>query len=411
MRRPSRRAVLGVAGSSVAALAAVRLGLPRTQRPGPVLGIDALSDEARALVDAAFAGVERRLMWDSHAHLVGLGAGDTGAAVNPDMRSHLHPWKRLQFEIYLAAAGVDDLARADEIYRERLLALHRAANPEGRLLLLAFDWRVGPDGAEDPRRSTFYMPNERVLELAAQHADVEACVSIHPYRADAIERLELAAAAGARAVKWLPNAMGMDPASERCDRFYRKLVELGLVLVSHGGLEKAVHAEEDQELGNPLRLRRAIEHGARVVVAHCASTGTGIDLDDPGRGRAPCFDLFLRLLEEAGPEGTLYGDVSAMTQVNRCGDPLRTLLLRGDLHGRLVNGSDYPLPAIDLLVSTRLLDRHGYLREGERGPLNELFAANPLLFDFVLKRRLRVAEGGREHAFAARVFESGRLFG
>ena len=36
--------------------------------------------------------------------------------------------------------------------------------------------------------------------------------------------------------------------------------ELDLVLLSHGGEEKAVEAEEDQKLGNPLLLRRALDH-------------------------------------------------------------------------------------------------------------------------------------------------------
>ena len=359
----------------------------------------------------AFRGVKADQLWDSHAHLVGLGTGGTGARVNPDMRSHWHPWKRLQFDVYLAAAGVEDLERADEQYTARLLELHRSSNPAGRLLLLAFDWHVNESGEEDPRLSPFYMPNERVLALAAKHDDVEACVSVHPYRADFAERLERAAAAGARAVKWLPNAMGIDPLSPRCDGFYAKLAELGLVLISHTGMEKAVHAEDAQELGNPLRLRRSLEHGVRVVLAHCASTGTSQDLDSPQRKQVPCFELFLRLMGEAGTEGLLFGDLSAVTQMNRSEEVLRTLLTSDDLHPRLVNGSDYPLPAIDLLINTRLLVSRGLLPAEERPLLAEIFEANALLFDFVLKRRLRVRQEGREHSLGAVAFESARLFG
>ena len=410
MRRPSRRALLGLLGGGAAALFFGRWLLPRTQRPGPVRPIASLSPEAQALVRGAFAGVDAARVWDAHAHLVGLGAGGTGAEVNPEMQSHLHPWKRLQFDIYMAAAGVRDLARADEEFLERLLALHRAANPAGKLLLLSFDRRVGEDGAEEPGRSPFYVPDARVLAVAAAHADVEACASVHPYRADALGRLEAAAAAGARAIKWLPNAMGIDPASPRCDAFYDRLRALGLVLISHTGVEHAVDAAEDQELGNPLRLRRALGRGVRVVAAHCATLGRARDLDHPERGDAPALDLFLRLAGEAGTADLLYGDISAVTQVNRSAEALRTLLLAEDLHPRLVNGSDYPLPAIDLLISTRLLVRRGLVAACERAALDEIFEANALLYDFVLKRRLRVLAGGREVAFAPGLFESGRLF-
>ena len=55
--------------------------------------------------------------------------------------------------------------------------------------------------------------------------DFEWVASIHPYRTDALEALEQAKRDGARAVKWLPSAMGIDPASPRCDRFYRASVE------------------------------------------------------------------------------------------------------------------------------------------------------------------------------------------
>lgn len=74
---------------------------------------------------------------------------------------------------------------------------------------------------------------------------------LHPYRPDALEALQAAIAGGARAVKWLPAAMGMDPASPRCDAFYRVLAETRLPLIVHCGEEKAVKGGDTQHLGNP----------------------------------------------------------------------------------------------------------------------------------------------------------------
>src|SRR5213078_1240558 len=106
------------------------------------------------------------------------------------------------------------------------------------------------------------------------------------------------------------------------------------------GEEKAVDAAEDQRLGNPLLLRRALNRGVRVIIAHCAGLGDNVDLDDPRNGKAKNFDLFLRLMGEDRYKELLFGDISAVLQYNRFRDTLETLLRRRDLHGRLVNGSD-----------------------------------------------------------------------
>ena len=158
--------------------------------------------------------------------------------------------------------------------------------------------------------------------------------------------------------------------------------------------EQAVEAEEDQALGNPLRLRRALDAGVVVVMAHCASLGTDEDLDAPGRPRVPSFSLFLRLMDDPRYAGLLYGEISAMTQFNRIGEPLTTMLRRTDLHPRLVNGSDYPVSAANFVIWTRTLKNEGFLTGEERGHLNEIYRRNPLLYDFALKRTLRHPETG-----------------
>jgi uncharacterized protein len=237
------------------------------------------------------------------------------------------------------------------------------------------------------------------------------CASIHPYRKDALDRLDEAIAKGAVAVKWLPNAQGIDPSLPRCDAFYDKLAQHGVVLLSHAGEEAAVDSAESQDLGDVLRLRRPLDRGVTVVVAHCAGLGRGTDLDQPAATERPeSFDLFLRLLAEPRYEKTLFGDISAMTQFNRAGRPLRHLLTHPELHPRLVNGSDYPLPAVNPLVSTKYLQSQGYLTPKARRACNEVYGANPLLFDFVVKRSLRVLDQDGEHRFADIVFESARVF-
>jgi hypothetical protein len=180
------------------------------------------------------------------------------------------------------------------------------------------------------------------------------------------------------------------------------MAKRGMTLLTHAGVERAVDAADAQEFGNPLRLRRALDHGVKVIVAHCGSLGESDDLDAGGGARAENFDLFLRLMDDPRYVGRVYGEISALTQINRSGRPLATMLERTDLHERLVNGSDYPLPAINALFSTRQLARRGYITDGERELLNEIYDVNPLLFDLVLKRCLKHETSGAR--FPASVF-------
>lgn len=152
-----------------------------------------------------------------------------------------------------------------------------------------------------------------------------------------------------RAVKWLPAAMGMDPASPRCDRFYAALARCELPLITHAGLERAVLGADQQDLGDPLKLRRALDAGVRV-------------------------------------------------------------LERADWHARLLNGSDYPLPGLMPIFSIEFIVSRGLLEPAAAPVLSEIRKHNPLLFNFVRKRSLR--HGGKMLAarvFETRRFFEGRV--
>ena len=142
---------------------------------------------------------------------------------------------------------------------------------------------------------------------------------------------------------------------------------------------------------------------------HCAGLGQNVDLDNKEMKLVHNFDLFMRLMAEKRYEGLVFGEISAMTQFNRIGKPLTTILAREDLHERIVNGSDYPLPAINVLIRTRPLVNNGYINAAERECLNEIYDYNPLLFDFVLKRTLKLP--GTERRLPAAVFMSNAALG
>src|SRR5262249_50204413 len=148
--------------------------------------------------------------------------------------------------------------------------------------LFAFDHAVDDKGQVRADLSTFYTPNEYAARVAEESNGRFAWVaSVHPYREDAVERLQAALARKAVAVEWLPSAMNIDMRDPRCRPFYEVLAKSGVPLIVHCGEEKAVPGAGREELGNPLLARAALEAGVRFVMAHAASLGTAHDIDRP----------------------------------------------------------------------------------------------------------------------------------
>jgi predicted TIM-barrel fold metal-dependent hydrolase len=363
--------------------------------------MERLSPGARAFLERAIADLDGQPLADYHGHIMGIGTGGTGCEVHPDMLSWRHPLRRLKMLYFARVCGVRDLARMDAQYEERLVGLLRAFPVPVRFHSLGLDRFYRPKDGVDPDKMDFYTPNDYVAALAQRHPSLFVpVVSIHPYRADALAELEAWADRGVRFVKWLPNAQGMDPADSLCDPFYAVMKARGLALLTHTGKEKSV-GSFSQELANPLRLRRPLEAGVRVIMAHCASTGQSDDIDR-GSGRVRNFELFLRMMGDERYRGLLFGELSALMQVNRAPGPILELIRRPEWHDRLVNGSDYPLPAVNTLIWTRQFVLHRMITGEERAWLDEIRRVNPLLFDYALKRALRDPATGRR--LPARVF-------
>ena len=399
-----RRRVLAMLAAS-AAISSPRAHALRFVNPclDPVLPRPLASHD---IVARAFDGIDPAKVIDAHVHLVGADGGPDGAWIGEQMLRLGNPLQYARYRFLLNASCVRAREDAGRAYLDRLLACHDAMPPGLRLMLLAFDQVHDTDGRARPQTSAFRVPNALARAVAERHPDdVVWAASVHPYREDAVAALDEAVAGGALAVKWLPNAMGIDPASPRCDSFYEALARHRIPLLTHGGRERAVKGVDDDALGNPLRLRRPLDHGVRVIVAHCASFGAGVDLDAGARGRmVPNVVLFARLMDDPRYEPLLMGDISALMQSNRTAAALGTVLERTEWHDRLLNGSDYPLPGTPALFDLGDMADHGFLPADAVPVLETIQDHNPLMFDFVLKRTVR--SNGRR--FAPRVFETAR---
>ena len=343
------------------------------------------------MVLSALQGLDARCLLDTHAHLLGTGDAGSGCSVHPAMHQWWQPAEVVRRKVILNAACVPaDAPSVDRAYVQRLLTLTRDFPAGARWWLFAFEQAHDEAGRPQPEHSSFHVPDAYAAHIASQHPSrFDWVASIHPYRDDALTRLDAALAAGAVAVKWLPSAMNIDLGDPRSRAFCERLARSGRPLVVHCGEEKAVPGAGRDELGNPLLVRHALAQGTRVIVAHAASLGHAADTDKRSAPQRPAFDLFARLMDEPGHGDRLLADISAVFQNNRLPAVWRTVLQREDWHARLLHGSDHPLPGVMPLFSPARLQRAGLLDETDVAPLLRLREHNPLLFDLVLKRRLR----------------------
>lgn len=382
----SRRHLLccGAAAGLFTSLAApARAGLLNPCRSG-------IPDALRPLVERCFEGLDPAQLWDVHTHLLGTGDSGSGCTVNATLSQWWHPVEMLRKRFILNAACVPaDAPSVDRAYVERLRALAEEFPAGARWMLFAFDQACDGAGRPHAGHTTFHVPDAYAARIAATHAERFAWVaSIHPYRPDALVRLDAALASGAVALKWLPSSMNIDLRDARLRPFYERLAAARLPVIVHCGEERAVPGAGRDELGNPLHVRAALEHGVRVVIAHCASLGSALDLDERRPREVPAFSLFARLMDEDWG-GRLLGDISVVLQTNRRPEVGRTLLAREDWHARLLHGSDYPLPGIPAAVRLASLVSAGLLQAADAPALEQLREHNPLLFDLALKRLAR----------------------
>ena len=270
--------------------------------------------------------VEKTLI-DCHVHLAALPDGDNGCYISPKMlRSPL-----FRFLLWKHQLSPSNPREANRKYLADLLTELRASRHVQRAVLLGMDGVYDSNGRLNREHTDFLISNDYVLKTAKAYPnEFLAGVSINPQRRDAIEEVHRCADAGASLVKVLPNAQQFNPADLRYKAFYRTLADRKLPFLSHVGYEFSLIGK-DQSVGDPDRLRPALEEGATVIAAHACSYGLII------------YEKFLPTLRDFVQRyPNFYADISALTLPNR----FRMLLyLRKypEVHDRLLFGTDYPL--------------------------------------------------------------------
>lgn len=264
---------------------------------------------------------------DCHVHLAALPDGDNGCYISPKMlRSPL-----FRFLLWKHKLSPQHPREANKKYVDDLLLELRASRHVQKAVLLGMDGYYDSNGIINLAHTDLLVGNDYVLSTAKAFPDeLLAGVSINPQRRDAVEEVHRCAEAGAALVKVLPNAQQFNPAEQRYKAFYRALAERKLPFLSHVGYEFSLIGK-DQSVGDPDRLRLALDEGATVIAAHACSYGLIL------------YEKFLPTLKEFVQRYPhFYTDISALTLPNR----FRMLLhLRKypEIQERLLFGTDYPL--------------------------------------------------------------------
>jgi hypothetical protein len=313
-------------------------------------------------IQSAAARVAKPL--DIHVHIVGTGAGGTGCWLRRRW------WQKAVSGFMLRGIGLPANALEgdfDRLYVEQLLRWVRGSSLGGAVIL-AQDDVYDCQGRVMQGIGTHFVPNDYILNLAREHEEFLAGISIHPARPDALEELERCLAGGAALMKCLPNCQNIDCGDPRFTRFWERMAEARLPLLAHTGGEHTLPIVRP-EFADPRTLVRPLEIGVPVIAAHCAGKS---GLTDP--------EYFPALLDLMRKFPNCYTDNSALNI------PLRSRLLRRCLEPevaqRLVHGSDYPVPISGVYAWIRGLIAWRTFRECARQP-------NPLERDCQIKRALR----------------------
>lgn len=286
------------------------------------------------------AASEKKPVIDAHCHIVALGPA-SGAILHRRTKNHYIYRSMLVAQGYIGGITDDEF---DRRYVRRLARMLAESETTEMAVVLAIDGIYDSRGRLDDARTQVYVPNDYVSRIAGGHDDFLFGASVNPARADALDELERVAQMGAALVKWVPNSQDFDPASRRFDKFYSRMADLGLPLLSHTGYEHCIPAT-DQMYGDPARLERALDAGVTVIAGHAGCSGHLHPVE--------FFDGYLRMLER---HPNLYGDLSALCGLSRFGY-IRRMLRKPGFFDRHIQATDYPVPPWPFLFAGRLAPR------------------------------------------------------
>ena len=297
-------------------------------------------------------------------------------------------WRMVRWWLGYPPPGADLDRRLAAEYRQHFLA----DGPIDRFALLAFDAVHADDGRCVPvpdRRgalgSDIYTSNSLIRDRCRQWPERFLFgASVHPYRANAVACVEEVFTAGACLLKWLPLHQNIAPDDARTVAVLRKCSEVGLPVLLHAGDEFSLTTQRPaySPVGPWLQTLRTLRAEGAMPVVIMAHVATPVM---PWGDRASHRVLVDALLDEFA-DAPLYADVSALAAWTKVGY-LRRLARRPEVHGKLLFGSDFPVPTGLWGIRRELGRDYSRLASMKSWPQQAAAAYRRLGFDEVVFKR------------------------
>lgn len=291
---------------------------------------------------------------DIHAHAGCLDDGGTTCFVSERMKKEKVMFFFSKYEALFDAFGVkkEDLTRRGNPYFfEHVSQTVEKSSCLEAVVLLALDgtYRLN-DSAPDYANTDYMVRNSFVAEQVAKFPNLLWGASVNPLRKDFREELKMSWEKGAVLVKLIPPIQGLrldDEEAEvkaRLTEFYQLLKKYELPLLVHLDEEGTFSKELEKRFRDfvgVLGIRRALDMGVTVIVAHAASRESAVH----GHGSTgSAYRDLLSLMQEPKYKGLLYADISALpTIVTRADHLCKVSRDFAPQPERLLWGSDYPL--------------------------------------------------------------------
>ncbi|MBI6545177.1 MAG: amidohydrolase family protein [Cyanobacteria bacterium NC_groundwater_1444_Ag_S-0.65um_54_12] len=307
---------------------------------------------------------------DIHTHLAGNGQDGSGCQLSPRMT------RSLGYQLLRHAPGPADFA-SDRRFAERLLQYAQTAQEVDYVCVLALDGVYDNQGKLLPDKSHMVVPNAYVVEVCKRSSRLLPVISINPQRQDAISELERWGPE-AVALKWLPPLQHFNPAASQYADFRLRLKELALPVICHSGTEHTFPGAR-QKLGDPRLCEPLLQLGIPVIFAHCGTC----TFFQPGADFVPAFLQLLDKYDHA------FGDTAGFCTPVRAGQ-LRRLAIERYV-GRILHGSDYPVPISAIWFWHKLGPRRVHRLECQTNPLDK---------DALIKQALGLPEATFTAAFS-----------
>lgn len=273
---------------------------------------------------------------DIHTHLL-----------NPEVSFH-RLYDKITIPLFARSLGADPkqlVKHPYETYVASMAASIRDSQHVDKCCLFGVDVRLDKRGREIDRDRTVCAMSDDVVAVARRYPDqFIPFFSINPHRPDALELIDRHMENGCRGAKFLQNYWGLDLNDERFIPYYEKIRQHNIPLIIHVGSEYSIDSFSQFEGIGMLDLPLA--SGVTVIAAHMGLGRLNYKLRFwRNLSKAPAyFDRdYFQLLEMLTQHPNLYADISAILAPMRA-RALRHLSEQTQVHGKLLFGTDYPVP-------------------------------------------------------------------